>query len=75
MNSKKRAGTENVSVACLDVKEHKAEPRRRMERPSGIKTPDVPRREALEFLCSQQDAWQQPGLCQVSFVQPNPVNS
>lgn len=83
MNRKKRAATENISLACSDVKEHKAKCRRRMEikppdvprRRMEIKTPDVPSREALELSAHSRMVGQQPGLCQVSFVHPNPVNS
>lgn len=70
-----RAATESISVACSDVKEHKAKPRRRMEELGGIVTPDVHSGgEHWSFLLTA--GWL--GInqcCQVSFVQPNPVDS
>lgn len=71
MNSKRTAATESISVACSDVKEHKAKPRRRMEGLSGIITPGVHRRGAVQFSAHSSMVGQQPVLCQVSFVQPN----
>lgn len=50
MNSRKRAATESISVACSEVKELKVKARRRMEGLSGIITPDV-----HWSFCPQQD--------------------